>query len=158
MMGGMHHNDGGWKSLAWCLDREFVRTSVLKIAGMEDRHKLKILVEQVRLAEILTVVPQVVVAPNVRVEGAGSAPVQVSYKEPEATIGEDVGFSGSTAADPIEIPVMQVPRGLNRRPSDSVLNYFNVPLSTGRTPISPEPKASAPSVSADVDVPSSGEF
>ena len=43
LMGGMHHKDGGWKSLAWCWDREFVRTCILKTAGMEDRHRLKIL-------------------------------------------------------------------------------------------------------------------
>jgi hypothetical protein len=127
---------------------------VLKVAGMEDRHKLKLLLEQAKLAEIPILVPQVVVAPNVRVEGAGSAPVQVSYKEPEATVEEDVGISGSTAADPIEIPIMQVPRGLNR-PSDDVLRHCNIPLSTGRT--SPEPKASAPSVPVDVDEPMSGE-
>ena len=74
-MGGMHHFDGGWKSLAWRWDREFVRTGVLKVAGMEDRHKLKLLLEQIKLAEIPTLAPQVVVVPNVRVEGAGSAPV-----------------------------------------------------------------------------------
>ena len=141
MMGGMHHNDGGWKSLAWRWDCEFVRRSVLTVAGMEDRSKLNILLEQVRLAEIPTVVPQVVVTPRVRVEGAGSAPVQVSFKEPDAAVEENVEVGGSTAADPIEIPTMQVPRGLNRRPVDSVLNYFNIPLSTGRASLGPEPEA-----------------
>jgi hypothetical protein len=113
MMGGMHHKDGGWRSLAWCWDREFVRTSVIKISGVEGRHKLKLLLDQVKLAEVPIMVPQVVVSPKVRVEGAGSAPVRVFYKEPDATVEEEVGLSGSTAADPIEIPIMQVPRGLN---------------------------------------------
>ena len=134
LMGGQHHKDGGWKSLAWCWDREFVRTSVLKIAGMEDRNKLRILLDQIKLAEIPSLAPSVVVSPNVRVVGSGSAPVQVSYREPAATVVEGSGVSGSTAADPIDVQAMQVPRGLNVRPA-------------------PEPPVCAPSVPIDIDVP-----
>ena len=110
LMGGMHHKDGGWKSLAWCWDREFVRSCFLKTAGMEDRHRLKILLYKIKLADIPQTVPKVVISPNVRVVGSGSVPVQVSYREPAASSMGGSGISGSTVADPIDIQASQVPR------------------------------------------------